>query len=305
MTKSVLGWQELFIDYVNSINDYWPATRIRQGKKLESAIEVFRTRNDLTDTSAAIEKVLEIAKLRFEKRPMTIFLVSPGSSGSHWLEAVLSKSMRFVSCGEVYLPNDILKLLVKMPPADKSAFIDCVHVAHARADMESLQSSTLINSAHQSGWRLSQFMASPTNIVLLLRDPIDIVISRTFRKPGYRVLFDDVENDQFLSDNIDYVTRFFDTASSATSDVVVRFENMRDDLGCVIKAIAEKMDIDITQDHLDATVKDLGYVRQKDKKKVEVKTNVYKGPEINISTEVRESLELRLSAPRKAFGYGR
>jgi hypothetical protein len=64
--------------------------------------------------------------------------------------------------------------------------------------------------------------------ILLVRDPVDIVLSRTLRKPEYRAWLgkataDDVD---YLQDNIRVVGRFYEAVRPEGYDLTCRYEDM-------------------------------------------------------------------------------
>ena len=81
-------WQTLFIDYANDLEKYWQKDRIRQIEKFSKKLDAFKDRISAKSRKKAIKKCIAICEARESNRPLTTFLISPGSSGSHWLEAV-------------------------------------------------------------------------------------------------------------------------------------------------------------------------------------------------------------------------
>lgn len=191
-----------------------------------------------------------------------------------------------------------------MEVSERSAFLDCVHLIHADYTDETPVTLPLINSAHLSGWYMARLMDAPKKTILLTRDPADIVISRTFRKADYKKEFKQLSDDEFLRKNLSYVKNFFETSSNNHADRIVRFEDMREDLGAVVKSIAANFDHPISKKALKATVAELGYVSREKARRGSTKTNVYQGPIVNVPDEVRLYIKGELEDLRATLGYG-
>lgn len=303
MSQDIPVWDDLLSDYARRQDDYWPEGRRHQGRKFEKFLERFQKIHGLETADAGLNKVIETARARMVNRPLTVFLISAGSSGSHWLEAVLDKSLGLSACGEVYFPPDIIRKLRKMDAVNRSTFMDAVHIIHSTHPTERLQGARFVNSSHLSGFKVHNMMDSDKSMILLLRDPANVAISRIFRKPSYRKLFDDLEVSQFFRHNLDYVTSFFDVSGNAHPDITVKFEDMRRDLGGVIAHISELIGIDVDANIIEETVTELGYVSHDDAAKTELKTNVYSGPKITVPDDVREKIKSELMPVRSRFDY--
>ena len=261
----------MFLDYADDPEAWWPAGRQRQAVKLRRA---------LRDRSA--KDVVDVAEARALDRPPTVFLLSCGSSGSHWLEAMLAQAADVRPCGEVYVPAAMLAEMRRVDAASRSALLDCVHLAHSDVDASTGKTAVLVNSAHASGWRLRALMQPPHRTVLLVRDPADIVISRTFRKGEYRADVSPASSDEeYLEDNLAYVDGFYDIALRESVDAVVSYEQLREDAVAALTRVFGMLGVEpVTVDP-------------------EVRANKYDGPAVTVPDEVRASVVERTADLRR------
>ena len=178
-----MTWQLDFNRYINAPHEAWPPGKPLQARKLEEcrARRCSATRADL---ALMIDRACEAARRRLDANAPTLFLINCGSSGSHWVEAMLSALPGIHACGEVYVPPRIGGELAEAPASDRRCFLDALHQVHMDVPVEIAERDVLINSAHS--WNPHDLMGEAAIPVVLVRDPVDVVASRTFRKPKLR-----------------------------------------------------------------------------------------------------------------------
>ena len=299
----VLCWTDLLADYVSNMDQYWPQARVTQRDKLRKCVDKIKTDFHVETDSAAVQAVVELAKSRLESRPLTIFLISAGSSGSHWLEAVLKSAADMIPCGEVYLPQSIFKAMRGLSLESSSAFLDCIHMIHAERLPADVSNVVFVNSAHRSGWRLAEFMSEPKKSIFLKRNPIDIVVSRSFRKPDYYGQFEQLNHAEFVDHNITYVQAFYQAAIDAAPDVTVSFEAMRQDLKSVLMQVESALDLTFNSDKVRIAVDELGYIPPDKASFSKQKTNVYAGPRIEVADATKGYIRGKLGDMPMRHGY--
>jgi hypothetical protein len=297
------GWQQAFRHYADNPADVWPAERSTQCDKFVKRQHELAERLCVTPQDA-IDWVLATARVRAAARPATIFLLNCGSSGSHWLEAMLAALPAIAPCGEVYLPKGLVKEITPWPAADRSAYLDCVHLLHAQAPPDKVAAASLINSAHMSGLRMARLMEAPTFTVLLIRDPVDIVISRTFRKQDYRDLVQPTaSNAEYLRTNIEFVDKFFRRMAAERVDAKVRYEEIRRDaagtLTRLLGDLGHRTDADDVARIAAAFSADAQQAGAQSGR-----SNLYRGPEVQVPDALREETLHALADARCLFGYG-
>src|SRR4051812_9431069 len=115
---------ELLRNYLDHPLEYWPAGG-RQATKLESRLA--RIQKVLkTDRSGAIDEVVMAARFRGRFAPPTVYIDSIGSSGSHWLQAMLGELFPALNCGEVYLPAPMFEAIKALPVGERRTVIQGV-----------------------------------------------------------------------------------------------------------------------------------------------------------------------------------
>ncbi|MCW5666908.1 MAG: sulfotransferase [Piscinibacter sp.] len=204
--------------------EYWP-DRPRHVSKLNRALKY--SLGDGERVPELVDEILAIARLRTAHAPAPIYLPNAGSSGSHWLEAMLARAADVHACGEVYLPKPVIEQLQAMTPADAGFFLNAVYVAHSRRVGPALVSGYCVNSAHVTNVGTIAALTPGAKKVLLIRHPVDVVMSRTLRKPAHRAdVAPDMDDRAYLDHNCELVERFHAALAPETFDAVVRYEDL-------------------------------------------------------------------------------
>lgn len=204
---------------------FWGEAGARQVRKLAAMKRQLRG-GGLSEADA-LDEVMAVAQLRVRHAPAPICLANIGSSGSHWLEGMLSQCSETISCGEVYLPNGLLAELRSLPESERSFFLHALYAVHAGRPVTQLLCGRFINSAHYSRRSRVAGLVSGTSAVLLIRHPFDVVMSRTLRKAEYRDEIAPGESDEdYLERNCALVERFYEEAMAEPFDTRVRYEDL-------------------------------------------------------------------------------
>ena len=113
-------------------------------------------------------------------------------------------------------------------------------MAGTAADAE----ASLSNTAHLPDLAVYTRNDLPSRKVLLIRDPVEIVLSRTLRKPAFRRYLgrETTDDARYLRENIVQVGRFYRKVEPEGYDLVVRYEDLRADPVPVLAAIARRLD---------------------------------------------------------------
>lgn len=219
-------WATMLRGYARDPHAAWPEGQTRQADKFVVMLDKLVSRTGLSRDDA-IDSVVDAARMRMNDRPMTLFLPNCGSSGSHWVEPMLAGFGDYAGGGEIYFPDGIRTRLLSLSPQARTTFIDAVHLLHARREPKRLLTKRLINTAHN--WRMPELFHGDVRTVVLTRHPVDIVISRTFRKDSYRQFAAPTDDDRnYLLRNVKVVNSFFENASKLRWDFHVTFEDFRD-----------------------------------------------------------------------------
>ena len=98
-----MDWADRFAAYVKHPRSAWPEGRTLQADKLSACAARLAAASSST-LPEIVAQVVAAAEQRLRSAPETLFLVNCGSSGSHWIEAMLAALPGVHTCGEVYLP---------------------------------------------------------------------------------------------------------------------------------------------------------------------------------------------------------
>ncbi len=293
-----MDWKQSFTRYAADPFSGWPEDRPLQARKLVESLGRYAAARSM-QPDAAINGAIVSASERSVRPAPTLFLINCGSSGSHWVEAMVAALGGVYACGEVYLPPGID--LGGLETQERVAFIDALHQLHMEHPAAVDPSDILINSAHS--WGPHDAMGASAAAVLLVRDPIDVVASRTFRKPRLRrYLTPDASDSEYLDRNIAYVDKFYRSALRRKPAHVIRYEDFTsqpvETLGRLATLLSRKPD----QERLDEIVRTYSAAGQQDSGRR--LSNVFQGPRVSTDPDLRQTLTTRLARIRSDLGYG-
>lgn len=275
----------------------FPPNRAHLSKRLSMAVEKKVTDFGVNVRASLLPVIVELVKFRTTSKPQTVFIVNPGGSGSHWLQDILCQYFTVVGCGEVYIPADIMTILKDCDEFDRGVLIDFFHILFSEGNYADLSNTPLINTAHLGGWKLSNWYPSPKFVILLTRDPIDIVMSRTFRKDDYRMRYFKHEDDwEYLHRNIAYVENFFSRMKKGSFDLLVKYEDLKHDYELVIRKVSEKSDLRPRLGGICETISEL-------RNAALPLSNKYSGPKKEIGPDFLEEARCHLLQLRTELGY--
>ena len=216
-----MDWQLELRRYAKAPLEAWPRESPLQAHKLVEAINRHCQGRGLGQHEL-LASVIATATGRTQSRPPTLFLINCGSSGSHWVEAMLSALPGIHACGEVYVPPGLGTSLAAADEQARACWLDALHQLHVERSVPVAVGDVLINSAHS--WNPHDLMGASALPVLLVRDPLEVVISRTFRKPRLRRhLTPDASDREYLDRNVAMVEKFYRSALRRRP-VQVRYE---------------------------------------------------------------------------------
>ena len=220
--------RRLYAAYCAEPAAWWPENGQRQVRKITERLSQL-SRRDGCVPAQLVDDYYSAAALRQRSRRPTVYLANIGSSGSHWLESLLVAGGGMLGAGEVYLPPAIRDRLAALAERDRACFIDALHLLHARAHPTRCLEANAINSTHTL--RPEPFLATEPGAlrILLLRDPVEICLSRTFRKDEYRNdVAPGVDDETYADTNIKRVKAFLAWAKRQSFARVVHYEALLD-----------------------------------------------------------------------------
>lgn len=244
----------LFREYVENPSVFWPETHLRNVRKIRRFLdEGSKKRGESKEKY--VDSLLRLAYLRAGFAPNHIYLVNAGSSGSHWIEAMLGLLPGFHNGGEVYFPAKIKKDLGSIDGDDAGLFLDAVYLLHSGGIYKDSLYCALSNSAHLSNHGQVSAYSKKKVAVLLLRNPVDIVMSRTFRKDEYKndVAFK-LDDREYLEKNCSYLEGFYKGLDVKSFDRVIKYEEFVRDPMKNLQDLAGLLELDVKETDLEEAI---------------------------------------------------
>lgn len=212
---------------VESPEYYWEGNS-RQMEKLKKRVSKAIEKLVLTPDEL-VDEVIMLSELRLKAKAKTIFLSNIGSSGSHLFQACIARAWPSIPLGEIYLPNKLIEDVELLSKNEKNLVCEAYLLLHDYTYSERYNTTAvIINTLHHP--KLSKFRLWSANYrsALILRNPVDVVISRTFRKGDYKSYLgkDGCSDQEYLSVNILKVDDFLRNASEFDYSVTMKFEDL-------------------------------------------------------------------------------
>lgn len=237
--------------YLLNASSYWPESHYRNVKKIERFLERGCNSKKNEKVRRYVKDIIALAELRLKFKTPHLYIVNAGSSGSHWLEAMLGFLPGFHNGGEIYLPAEIKKSLKAMGEREAHLFLDALYLVHCGEIFPDMLSAALSNSAHLANHQQLSSYSRYKKTVLLLRDPVDIVMSRTFRKDEYKndVALGMADID-YLEKNCAYFENFYKNIDFDSFDVVVRYEELKCSPLSTLRSLISAVGLSASDDEL-------------------------------------------------------
>lgn len=283
----------LLRNYLKNPESFWGESH-RQSKKLIKARD--KMKRAIGNTSEVEDWILNVTSKREFLPVRTLLIFNAGSSGSHWLQAMIKSAIGFSGCGEVYLPNSL-----QLKAQEDFRFIDAVQVVQAHAHDSKVQNRPIVNTTHSTSMLTILMKAKGVKSIFLVRDPVEIVLSRTYRKSEYRMSIAPTATDcEYLYQNIEFVERVYRSALNREFDLLVKYEDIRKDPRYVLAKIAEMADVFVADHDIDEAVEQ--YKAENVEKSVGI-GNLYKGIYTAPTKKVVAKIESRLKDVSARLGY--
>lgn len=289
--------------YLTQPEPFWEGASDRQVRKLHGMLRS-AARSTGRQSDGVIEEILAIARLRTHHAPAPIYLPNIGSSGSHWLEAMLARATGAHACGEVYFPKTLLESLPV--GTDVQFFMHAVLALHTGGCDPQLVGGRFINSAHIS--RISRVAdLTPGSLrVLLVRHPLDVVMSRTLRKPEYRQdVAPELDDKAYLERNCKVVERFYLESAQEHYDATLRYEDLLEDPTGAMTELIDRLGMTTTPDALAFAIQSTSpeAVKGAAERGERKATNLFIGESTRVTPQLKQLARKRLSACCKRLGY--
>lgn len=271
-----MEFSSLFKSYALEPEKFWPETHLRNAKKVRAFVDKGRALR-AEGRREYVQNIVRLACLRYSFESKHLYLVNAGSSGSHWIEAMLGMLPGFYNGGEVYFSKHLTKPLGSMNEKEASMFLDAVYLLHSGAIHADSLTAVVSNSAHLADHEKISSYSKSKVAVLLLRDPVEVVISRTFRKDEYRSdVAPSLTEKEYLERNCVYVERFYEKLDFDSFDMVVKYEEFLQSPRLNLAKVVELLGLRVCESDIDSAV------LKTSKEKVRESINSGKGAVTNI-----------------------
>lgn len=292
-------WLDLLSGYVADAASFWPPDRPLQARKLDDKVQQRCARLQVS-AGQLVDSIGAAAHRRQAAGAPTLFLINCGSSGSHWVEAMLASLPGIHACGEVYVPPAIGERLAGWEEPERACFLDGLHQIHMETPAGPGDDDILVNSAHS--WNPHDLAGGRARPVLLVRDPVDVVMSRTFRKPKLRRhVAPSADDSAYFEKNAAMVEKFYRSALRRKPPTIIRYESLlarpAEELARLLGSIGRSAEPrrleEIAAQHS----------RESQRSSGQRLSNVYQGPATAVPRELLGEASERLARLRADLGY--
>lgn len=281
------------LEFLEAPENFW-------GKGHRQAVKFARARERLKKIvgsgDAFLKWIEECLSERARSDFPTLLIFNAGSSGSHWVQAMVGDAFGIPGGGEVYLPKCLRKRARK-----DFRIIDMVQLVQAGVSERALVLKPIVNTTHSTAMMKLLLSRRGVKSVFLFRDPVDIVLSRTFRKVDYRKQkAPDATDLEYLDFNIEFVRRILLTAMASEFDLCIRYEDLRKRPAAVLKEMSGLTEA-MQKDDLIQRVAD--FYRAENLIERKNSGNLFKGVYHSPSRHVVEIARERMQDISYALGY--
>ena len=210
----------------------------------------------LTNKEKSI-KIKENIARRFDLKTPTIYIVSNGGSGCHYLGGLMSMKKGFKLIDEVYFPP-IITNSIELEEINSTGLIEMVNVVHL-AEIDSPELIP-INTMHlRKDTPLTKLMENSVNskFIFLIRNPIDIAISRGLRKLDYKMQNKEnigLSDNEYLQKQANFTKNHFNRLFSKENEVdalKIKYEDLIENPGNTLNNIFKFIETELREDEID------------------------------------------------------
>lgn len=225
-------FDDILKHYIFKPDIFWPDDTVFHRRNREKLVKARTQVKELDDDTLKARLKQDLEK-RYEEERKTLYVISCGSSGCHFLGEMLSSIGNFDLIKEVYYPPELLRLCREGDLSEKERMMlfDLVSYFPSKGVKKNKPDVVPVNIMHLRPDTPTRFVKEMGghHLILLMRNPFDIAYSRTFRKDDYRTEVDPSASDMdYLKKQINNVKRFYQLASQEKNvfDDVVRYEDL-------------------------------------------------------------------------------
>lgn len=235
--------------------DFWTPAYHRNATKLQRFLSRGSKIVGKISVADYVDIIIALGRVRSMFAPKHVYIVNAGSSGSHWIEAMLGMMPGFYGGGEIYLPSKLLDYFSSISINEANIALDTIYLAHVGCVHKDSLCAFVGNTAHLANhYKMSNFSINK-KILLLLRNPLDVVISRTFRKDEYKeYIASGLSDRQYLKQNCIYVENFYKNLDFESFDMVIRYENFLESPRVNLEKIIELIDLSVSEADIERAI---------------------------------------------------
>lgn len=210
----------------------------------------------LTNAQKAI-KIRDFITKRIESKTPTIYIISNGGSGCHYLGGLISMKNGFQLIDEVYFPQ-VITHNIEIQNSDSAGLVEMVNLVHL-ADLDN-QNLIPVNTMHlRRDTPLKKLSENSVNskFIFLIRNPFDIAISRGLRKLDYKMQNkenSELSDDEYLTKQAIFTRNHFRRLFLEENDVgaiIIRYEDLIDKPNKSLKDIFSYIGNELFDDEID------------------------------------------------------
>ena len=245
---------ELFDKYLSDSQIFWPSDTYfhnRNRQKIGKALSKYQGMS----TFEIAEQLFYLAQNRVNNEINNIHLMSCGSSGCHFCGDLLNGIDGFLTMEEIYYSTVFISWIENNLKIYSDQLIDMINLFHAYS-VPSGNEVTVNIGHYRKDVSLDTLRSLTTNskFTLLIRDPFDVVVSRTFRKDDYKNAVDrECSRTDYQKKQTNYVKNFYLQTFNEKFDKYIRYEVLKENPYQVMLDILKEFNLSIDIEKLQAS----------------------------------------------------
>lgn len=228
-----MNLNSIVLDYLYNSDRYWPEADAwlhkRSREKITSAKAFYKgAKEDI------VNAIIANLKKRYARKTPSLYIVSNGASGCHFIGNMIGNCDRYQCIQEVYYPEKLLNEITECKTEFEKFFlaelVNYICLGSLNERSIDLIPINILHLRSDCNTHLLKECLPWARFVLLVRNPYDISVSRTFRKNDYRqVVAPGMGDLDYLSTQCNYVSKFYEELPNHYFDFITRYENFVSD----------------------------------------------------------------------------
>ena len=232
-------------------DDYFSKRNLQKISKALSRIRSAHPDLSLQEMASEISDAVSRRTAKIDSK--IVYIISKGGSGCHYLGGLLSNFEDFKAIDEVYFPDYLLSLATNAGLPGSAEFIELVNFFHMGM-LRNHDNITPVNLMHlrfDMQPSLIHRLDPRSKFIFLVRNPVDIAISRGLRKENYRLsnsAFKDLTEAEFFSLQVNNVKSHFDRLQmqvERVENLIIRYEDLIDKPSNALKEALDFCDLKV------------------------------------------------------------